>query len=323
MKNAEYKVLANDQDITAQIRDRLLQLAVHDAAGEESDTVTIKLDNRDEAVQFPATGATLDVYIGAPDALVFKGTFEVDELEEPLDDDTLTIHAKAAKMKGSIKAPRDATFDDVTLADLVQQIAAAHNYEPAVAEELGRIHFDHIDQRGESDMNLLTRLAREHGAIAKPVANRLVVVPKGQSKTVSGRAIPVIEITDPENSSGQVTIQERNDYQSVTAYWFDETNQQKNTEKAGSGSPMFTIRKTHTSQETAKAAASAKLKSLQRGKVTLSITRPLSPEIVPEGQIRLVNHKKSANGLWLVEDVDHVIEPGTVASTSTSCVIPD
>jgi phage protein D len=323
LKNADYQVLANAKDITALIRDRLLQLSVHDAAGEDSDTVSIKLDNRDNAVQFPATGATLDVHIGEPDALIFKGTFEVDELTEPLDDDTLTIHGKASKLKGSFKAPKDATFDDITLGDLVQQIAGAHSYEPAIAPELASIRFDHIDQRGESDMNLLTRLAREHGAVAKPVANRLVVVPKGQSKTVSGRSLPDIEISDPDNSSGQVTIQERGDYQSVTAYWFDEPNQNKVAETAGSGEPKFTIRKTHGSQEEAQAAADAKLKSLKRGKATLNITRPLTPEIVPEGKIKLTNHKESANGLWLVEEVDHVIEPGTVAYTTANCVTPN
>ena len=322
MKNADYQVLANAKDITALIRDRLLQLSVHDAAGEESDTVTISLDNRDNAVQFPATGATLDVHIGPSDALVFKGTFEVDELSEPLDDDTLTIHGKASKMKGSFKAPKDATFDDITLGDLVQQMATAHNYQPAIAPELASIRFDHIDQRGESDMNLLTRLAREHDAVAKPVANRLVVVPKGQSKTVSGKDIPVIEISDPDNSSGQITIQERNDYQSATAYWFDEPNQKKVAETAGSGEPKFTIRKTYSSADEAKAAAAAKLKALKRGKATLSITRPLSPDIVPEGKLNLSNHKKSANGLWLVEEVDHVIESGSVAYTSASCVMP-
>jgi hypothetical protein len=55
----------------------------------------------------------------------------------------------------------------------------------------------------------------------------------------------------------------------------------------------------------------------------LNITRPLTPEIVPEGKIKLTNHKESANGLWLVEEVDHVIEPGTVAYTTANCVTPN
>lgn len=322
MRDADYKILANSRDITALIRDRLLKLSIHDAAGEDSDTVTIELDNRDDAVQFPATGATLDVYIGPATALVYKGTYEVDELEEPLEDCTLSIHGKAAKMKGGIKAPRDATFDNITLGGLLDRIAAAHGYEPAISAELAGLSFAHIDQKGESDMNLLTRLAREHGAIAKPVANRLVVVPKGQSQTVSGKSIPDVPITDPANSTGRVTIQERNDYRSVLAYWFDEPNQKKVAQVVGEGEPRFTIRKTHQGQEAAQSAATAKLKQLQRGKATLSITRPLTPSIVPECKLYLVNHKKSANGLWLVEEVDHVIEPGTVAYTAVSCVTP-
>jgi phage protein D len=64
MQQADFKVIANSEDITAKIRDRLLRLAVHDAAGLESDTLTLTLDNRDDAVTFPATGAALEVWLG-------------------------------------------------------------------------------------------------------------------------------------------------------------------------------------------------------------------------------------------------------------------
>jgi uncharacterized protein len=36
-----------------------------------------------------------------------------------------------------------------------------------VAESLAGIHVTHLDQTEESDLHLLTRLAREHGALAK------------------------------------------------------------------------------------------------------------------------------------------------------------
>lgn len=323
MKQVDYKVLANRRDITGLLRDRLIKLSVHDAAGQDSDTVSIELDNRDNAISFPKTGASLDIYMGEVDALVFKGTYQIDELSEPLDDDILSIHGKASNLKGSFKAPRDAVFDDVTFGDLVQQMADAHNYEPAISSELSNIRFEHIDQQAESDMNLLTRLAKSHGAIAKPVANRLVVVPKGQSKTVSGQLIPDVLIEDASNSSGQVSIQERNDYQSVVAQWFDETTQSKKEETAGSGEPVFVIRKNYVSQGEAKSAAGAKLAELKRGKATLSITRPLTVDLMAEGKLNLKKHKASANGIWLVESVDHVIESGTVAYTSASCVRPE
>lgn len=275
MKKVAFKILANNQDITDLIKDRLIKLSLHDAAGEKSDTVSIELDNRDEKIQFPATGASLEVWLGYEGDLHMKGIYEVDELSEPIEDDMLSIHGKAAKMKGSLLAPKEATFDDVSLGDLLSGIAQAHGYDPVISPALSSIMFEHIDQKGESDMNLLTRLAREHGAIAKPVANRLVIILKGESKSASGQALPVQPISDRANSTGTITIQERNDYQSVKATWFDEEKQQSKTELAGQGEPCFVIRSSFKDQDKAKAAASAKLAALKRGKSTLSITRPL------------------------------------------------
>lgn len=322
MKKVAFKVLANNQDITDLIKDRLIKLSVHDAAGEKSDTVSIELDNRDEKIQFPATGASLEVWIGEEGALMMKGIYEVDELSEPIEEDVLSIHGKAAKMKGSLLAKKDAVFDDISLGDLLADIAQAHGYEAVISPELSVVMYEHIDQKGESDMNLLTRLARDQGAIAKPVANRLVVISKGASKSASGQALHVEEITDRANSTGRITIQERNDYQAVKAAWFDEDKQQSVVETAGQGDPCHVIRTPYKDQEKAKAAAKSKLGTLQRGKATLSITRPLNPAIVAEGRLNISQHKKSINGEWLVEDVDHVIGSGSVGSTSINCVMP-
>lgn len=347
MAEVDYMIQANGSDITAAIRQRLIKLTLQDAAGEDSDTVVIELDNRDEKIRLPATGAELKVWIGAPGALVFKGAYQVDELEVPLDDQALVIHGKAAKMMGAIKSPRDATFDDITLGDLVAKMASEHGYKPAVSSELAGHVFKHIDQRAESDMNLLTRLSRELDAVAKPVGEKLVVVPKGEAKSVSGKALAVVAISDPKNSSGRVTIQERNDYSSTVAYWFNEAEQRKvpvvaevvegkvavpgdtpasrgptRENAAGADGPRYIIRKTYPDQKSAQEAAAAKLKQMQRGKSTLSITRPLTPQIVAEGQIIISNHTACANQLWAVESVTHVIGSGEVASTSAECVTP-
>lgn len=323
MKQTDYMVLANGIDITAKIRDRLIRLVLSDAAGIESDTVTIELDNRDNAIALPPRGAMLRIWMGYVGELVFKGAFEVDELEEPLDDEALVIHGKAARMSTAFKAPRDRTYDDITLGELVEQIATAHGYEPAVSEALATIVFDHIDQRGESDMNLLTRLARDHGAVAKPVAEKLVVVAKAASESVSGAELPTITIDDPENSAGRVTLTGESEYRSVVAHWFEEDAQQRHDVTAGEGEPVYTMRQSYQNADEAQAAADAKLGELQRGTAALSLTRPLTPNIMPEGILSLANHKPSANRRWLVENVEHVINSGEVAYTTVSAVTPN
>jgi phage protein D len=321
MLEADYKVLADGQDITAKIRDRLLSLTVHDASGLESDTLTLVLDNRDLAIAFPATGAALQVWIGyKQQPLTFKGVYQVDELEDTLDTDELTIHAKAARMKGSLKAPKDASYDDISFGDLVAQIAGEHGYDSAINDELAPVMFTHIDQKGESDLNLLSRLAKEHNAIAKPVNDKLVVIPKSLAKSVSGQPLPALTISDRANSSGRVSIHERTDYQAVTAYWFDEANQQRVAVTQGEGQPVYVMRDNFTDKDKASSAAKGKLEDLRRGKSSLTLTRPLTPAMMPEGVITLTKHKPSANGAWIVEEVDHVIGGGGVSSTSARCV---
>jgi phage protein D len=175
MKQAKYKVVANGSDITAAIHSRLLRLEITDNSGVDSDALVIELDNREGKVKLPETGAELKVWLGFDDNLIFKGIYEVDELEVPLDDDVFTIHAKAIKMKGSLKAPQDFTYDDITFGALVDKVANRHGYESKVASGLSSIVFPHIDQKSESYLNLLTRLARENGGFFKPVADKLVI----------------------------------------------------------------------------------------------------------------------------------------------------
>lgn len=323
MKPPAFKILANGDDITRKINDRLERLTVHDAPGVKSDTVTIEIDNRDQAVELPPTGAKLEVWIGVGEDLTFKGIYQVTELEEPLDEDILTIHATAAEFKNSsIKAPKDRTFDNVTYGDLVGQVAAEHGLTPVISEALASIEFDHIDQKAESDLNLLTRLGRQYDAIAKPVADRLLVTPKGEGKTASGQDMPEIVISDPANSSGRVTITERSDYQAVIAHWFDEQSQQKKTVQAGAGEPVFTMRRQYGSEQEAKDAAAAELAKQQRGKKSFSLERPLTPGMTAESRVIVQNHKASANGIWIAESVDHVIEPDRFSVSSAKLSTP-
>ncbi len=322
LRQVNFSVKANGNDITQAIKGRLLFLQITDSQGESSDTVDIEIDNRDQKVALPKTGASLDVSIGYDNNLVFKGTFEVDELEEPLEIDTLRIHGKAAKIKQSFKAPKDASFDDITLGNLVKQIAGHHNFEPVINSNLASVMFEHIDQVAESDMNLLSRLVKDHGGIVKPVANKLLVLTKDEAKTASGKSISKIIINSPADSKGKVTITERSNYNTVKAYWFDEALQERQEVLAGNGEPVFVIRTRYKDQERAQAKADAKLRALQRGKKELNITRPLIPEMVAEGPVSISNHKASANGDWIVEEVVHTIGAHQLSTSSAILHLP-
>lgn len=320
MKEAAYKIVANDKDITASIMDRLLSLQVSDSSGEESDTVTIELDNREEVIALPPTGASLDIYIGLRDELIFKGTFEVDEIEVPFPEELMVLHGKSAKMKQSYKSPKQATYDEVTFGELASLIAEQHGYELAISDSVKSIHFPHIDQVNESDMNLINRLARAHGAIGKVIANRLVITPKGESKTVTGKELPIVHLSDSSESKGRVTIQERSNFKSVKSRWFLEAEQRTVIETVGDGEPSFSIAKTYSNQEEAISAANAKLKKLLNASASLSLSTTLIAELQTESPLVISNHRPGVNGEWVIERVMHTISSNSVSETSLSAV---
>ncbi len=59
-----FRILADGEDRTSVIADRLVSLVVTDEDGRKADRVEIELDNRDGKVVFPATGVRLEVSLG-------------------------------------------------------------------------------------------------------------------------------------------------------------------------------------------------------------------------------------------------------------------
>ncbi|MDE1462905.1 hypothetical protein [Spartinivicinus poritis] len=72
----------------------------------------------------------------------------------------------------------------------------------------------------------------------------------------------------------------------------------------------------------AKHMAEGKLNKLKRGKKSLTLVRPLSPEIVAESKLIIANHKTSANGEWVVKTVQHTVGSGNYTETSVEAILP-
>jgi Bacteriophage probable baseplate hub protein len=302
----DFQVLADKKDITAVIRDRLLSLRITDEAGTQSDTVEVQLDDRDGKLEWPRLGAELEVSIGyQTNGIVRMGLYVVDEIEHSGPPATLTIRGKAADMRASIKAQKTRSWDKVTIGDLVQTIASENGLTAKVSDSLSNISIEHIDQTNESDLHLLTRLARERGAVAKPVAGRLVFVPRGEAKSATGQSMPVVDIETSDISRYRMTQAEREKYPSVKAYWHDSESAEKISVIVGEGKPAFSIRHTYANAEEARQVAVAKLKTLNRGTGSVSLTLVGNPDIQVEGKIKLSGVRDPVDGEWLVCRVEH------------------
>ncbi len=150
-----------------------------DEDGLKADRLTLRLDDRGGRLEFPET----DVTLGADaSSLGYVGQYKVDAVSGEVAPATMTIGATAAGMTGSIRAPRSRSWEDMTLAQIAQKIAAGAGLIATVGQSLATVHFPFLAQTGESDLHFLTRIAHPLDATAKPAGGRLVVAKRGEGE---------------------------------------------------------------------------------------------------------------------------------------------
>lgn len=307
----DFKVIAAGINITRQIKDRLLGLVVTDEAGFKSDTVEITLDDRDNAIEIPPPGALLMIFMGYKETgLVLMGVFTADEVVAKGPPDRITIRGKAADLGGSIKEQKTRNWDNKTIEDIVGTIAGEHDLEPKVAKALKSFNYEHLDQTDESDINLLTRIGKDHDAIATIKAGTLLFIGKGEGKTASGTSMIPRPITKSGKISWSMTLATRGNFKAVEAHWHNEATGQKETVTAGEGRPNKRLRHVHSSKVEAENAAKAKLGEFKRGDDTLSITMPGDPLVAAEGQIFAYGFRIGVSGLWSITSARHELSGG-------------
>lgn len=318
---AQLRVEAGGRDISGVIASCWQSVVVTDEAGFESDTVEIKLcDDRDQLV-VPPQGEQLTVWLGwHGKQLVRMGTYVADEIkmEGPLR--TLTIKAKAADMRASLKAVRTRSFD-TTLGAIVAAVAAEHGYTARVSGALADVAL-HVDQAGESDLHLLTRLARDAGAVFKAAEGYLIVAPAGDGKSVSGRELPRITVDVGQVNRYAMTASSRGKFTGVRAEFADKPAATTREVIVGdAGGEVQTLRQMFADGGAATRAARARLEELTRGTGKLELTMVGNPRIRAEGIIDVVGCSTKVDGVWVVQRAVHQVgAQGFI--TQVSAVVP-
>jgi phage protein D len=179
MSTPTFRIEADGADITAQISDRLDRLTVTDEAGQKSDALEIRLDDRDRLLQVPASGTWLRLYLGY-DRPVYVGAYAVDEVEVTGGPRVMTIKATAANTAPELlRELRTKSWHDTTLREIAEQIATTNGLRLVEIQGAGAAQIKHEDQTNESDQAFLTRLAERYKVTAKPADGALVLAPRG------------------------------------------------------------------------------------------------------------------------------------------------
>lgn len=320
-KTPAYQITINGNDATDRFQGRLISLTLSDAAGFEADQLDITLDDHDDALELPPTGAVIGLHLGYKgEPLVDKGTYTVDEVEHSGPPDAITLRARSADISDTLKAQKKKAWHQVTLGDIVTTLAKAHRLTPAIAAELATVAITHLDQTDESDAHFLTRLAQDYDAIATVKNGKLLFIRRGAGKTASGTALPTITISREDGDTHRYSKAERTAKTTgVRARWLDRDKGNAFSVLVGAEGSVKALRKTYTTEQEAWQAANAEWNKAARGGATMEITlAEANLELMPEVPVVLLGWKKQiVEQPWQIAGpVVHRLEGGLTTGVS-------
>ncbi|MBL4929315.1 phage late control D family protein [Fuscibacter oryzae] len=328
------RVTVDGTDMSAIFRQRLVSMQLTDTAGVQSDTVSIVLADGGPfgKLELPKTGAEIEVALGYGFSAQVVGLYVAEEIGASGPPDQVTIRGYSSPFGGTNggKAPiNDAKTrswpDGLTVSAIVAKIAKEDGMQAAVSAEAGKVKPGHLDQIDESDMALLSRMARDNGLIFKPGGGKLVMVKAGESTSASGQKIPTVSLRPPQVSRWTLAVKRPEavkkvvtKYRNLKTNTTEEVEMESPSATGGDGSygdkllaQVTTTRKvqtTYTSKETATAAADAAAKEAYRKSQQMDVDLPGRADLMAEGRLILSGFRPGVDREWLIAEVQHQMD---------------
>lgn len=320
-----YKIIANSQDITDKLKNRLISLSVNDEVGLVSDSFSLELDDRDNIFEVPSSGAELEIFMGYKETQLYSmGKFMVDEIELFGPPDKIVITGRSANSNikddvGAFKAPTNFSWDKLSLQDIVKTIASKYELEDLIDFRFSDIFIEHIDQTDESDSSFIQRIAQDYGGIVKVAGGKLLFLEPTKGTFPDGSSLPTININYNEISSYRMRISERGKYNRVIAKYYNTDMAEEEQVEVGEENPTFSIRETFTDLIKAQMNAESKLKDDKRGTYFLSLEMVGNPIISAESKIEINGAKKALQEAWIIQKANHNLDLSGFKTSVEAC----
>lgn len=321
------RLTADNQPLDDVIMARLISVSVTDNKSGDADELSLTLDDHDGKLAMPKRGVKLQCWMGYVDAGVHDmGVYTVDSVEWGGTPDTISVKAKSADMKGSLKTARSQSYHDKKLGEIASQVATRHELELAMTDYLMNIDVGHIDQTDESDLHLLTRLAWQFGAVVNVKHGKLLIFQPYENKTVSGQPLTLTTLNRTKGDQFKFNIEDRQgDVDNVQADYHDQSQAKKITVDTNqNGKKAKKLKGTFKDKNTATAAANAEQKRIEGEQGKFSINCAFGyPAITTESPIELQGFKPEIDGLkWTVDKATHSYSKNQGLTTQLDLTAP-
>ncbi|MFT9180354.1 MAG: contractile injection system protein, VgrG/Pvc8 family [Zymomonas mobilis] len=267
----DFQILINGTDVSPKIRPRLINLDLHEYAGEQVDTLNIVLDDTDDRLEIPNIDGIIELKFGFKgQPLVNKGKFVFESLHYIDPARQLSITAHSAAVESAIKKRKDSSWHGTTLGAILKTIADRNQLTSRIDPTLASLASGSVHQQNESDLALVQRLARERDATGTIKNNHLIFIPKGTTETATGQQLQTLKIQKSAitNYTYDVT---HVDAGAIEAKWHSKKQARYHIVKFGEGTATKRLSHCYYSAESAMQAARAEYNHRMRGDQKLQI----------------------------------------------------
>ena len=320
-----YQVVARVTGKGASVINRfLMNWQLVDAAGYQSDqlTLTVAAPDLDSLpVEGEQIGFSWGNVVEGKELLVDKGKYTITRITPKLWPHQVTIVATAAQFQvedqTEFKRRRSQTWENTTLGNIFRELVNRHNLSPRISPDLDCIPIQHVDQSDETDMAFLTRLARKHDAVAKPIDKLYVMGRRGQLKSITGQSLEPVEFSLPVNNqptsssfiNATVDFPSRRRFGGVWGFWLDQNTGEEKKVSVGVF-PFKRLTQRFDSEDMAKQQCESELRKLSRTGSSVRLDVPANPHLTAEGLIHLNDTFPAyMMGKW---SIDKVVTNGSV-----------
>lgn len=263
----DFEVNLDGSDRTETLRPILESISIVDKPGLEADSADITLKHMPN-LAIPESGADCIVKLGYQEsgvAEVFKGV--VNRIGFNGMPDKFFIQATGVGLSDDKRLQGSTTRswnEPLTLGQVLTDIIQGAGFRARVHDDLSGIELKRLIQSIETDIEILSKLAKEHGATLKSDGETVAVVPRGNLERADGQRLAPVTIARTACSKYSWTRRHRNAYKSVVAFYQNEADGATQAIVKGSGEPELRLKPIFQTKQSAEMAAQEELNKVKR-----------------------------------------------------------
>lgn len=314
MKTPAAEISVNGKPVASLFNERLISVTVTDKEGVTSDTVSCELNDGNPFADIPRKGDIITVSIGYLETGVLPfGSFVADDPEVQCLPYKLTVNGKGTDMRKTPKQHGARHWDDAKVEDILKDIAKNNGWSARIDPRVAGYKYAWFGQEDESDIHVVERLARRHGALFQVKNGVLIFARKGSGQTAGGAALTAVVATPADIIEGtcRTTFAHRNSFAKVKAHAQDRktaTRKEVEAKSDPNGSADYTLAEAYADEPEAKNAAEAKAKDLKSETIKTSVELFGDPAIRAGAPFSYRNVRPQLDGIqFIIETATHTL----------------